>query len=993
MDLRDGKDFLMNTNGKWMDDLKDPPMQYRALPFWSWNTKLDVEESLWQSSELYRQGAGGYFMHARGGLSTDYMGKEWMDNVRACVQDSEKHGGFAYGYDENGWPSGFGSGEVNGLGLDYQQKYLRVEHTGSPKNGPDTIANVPAPQGGCYHFFYEVNPFYVDTLNPKATEAFLTSTHEKYLLQLGNDFPKMAGFFTDEPQVSRNGIPWSFTLDAEYRAAYGQELIPLLPDLFYDSCTSARTRYQFWKLVERLFTTHYTKQVYDWCLSHGTRLTGHLVLEDTLYSQLTSNGACMPGYEYMTIPGVDWLGRSVSRNLIFSQVCSAAAQTGKKQILTESFALCGWNVSFEELKWILEWQMVKGVNLLCPHLSPYSLAGIRKRDYPSGHFYQNPWWNDYHLFLDFAARVGMLLAKGAIECRLLVLHPESSAWVSYDDGHNRNTPIHHFDSQLIAYLAALEQSQIEYHLGDEWMIERLGRVDGKQLRVGEMSYDAVLVPPSVTWDECTVAMLERFQAAGGTLVFSDELPTLISGGPDADERLTKLAQACPKVSAQSLPSLLGDSFRTARVQDRDGNNVDIQVTKRSFDGAVMYYFVNSYAREIDATISVAGKSAAALDVLTGDIVPVSFIEQNGQVTLSHTFAEKGSLLFFTSDRSDRFASAQTKPVRDPVNRSLHSDWRIVQCDENAVTLDVCDVYFDGELIETQCPVNDIQEMACALSRPVRIAMVFSVEVQDLPDGPYFLVVETPEKQTISINGTPVVQKYCGYYWDKAFCRLDISGMLSIGKNSIRLETNFQQSEQKYRYLKDCVSFESNKNKLTYDDEIEAIYLVGRFGVHSAAPYRPTDNRALVTDGGFSLTKPRETVSAGDLTTQGFPFFAGSITLANTFSLQEDQLAGRCLRFSKRGATVTKVTVNGHALPPIVWSPYEVDLTGVLVAGENTIFVELIGDLRNLLGPHHLEEERYSVGPSCFFRRSAIWGASPERWHTSYTFVEYGLFLD
>jgi len=27
---------------------------------------------------------------------------------------------------ENGWPSGFGSGAVNELGLKYQQKYLRV---------------------------------------------------------------------------------------------------------------------------------------------------------------------------------------------------------------------------------------------------------------------------------------------------------------------------------------------------------------------------------------------------------------------------------------------------------------------------------------------------------------------------------------------------------------------------------------------------------------------------------------------------------------------------------------------------------------------------------------------------------------------------------------------------------------------------------------------------------------------------------------------------
>ena len=33
-----------------------------------------------------------------------------------------------WAYDENGWPSGFGNGLVNGLGIQYQQKYLRMEN-------------------------------------------------------------------------------------------------------------------------------------------------------------------------------------------------------------------------------------------------------------------------------------------------------------------------------------------------------------------------------------------------------------------------------------------------------------------------------------------------------------------------------------------------------------------------------------------------------------------------------------------------------------------------------------------------------------------------------------------------------------------------------------------------------------------------------------------------------------------------------------------------
>ena len=50
------------------------------------------------------------------------------------------------------------------------------------------------------------------------------------------------------------------------------------------------------------------KQIHDWCAAHGLKFTGHLVLEESFESQLVSNGACMPHYEYFDIPGMDWLG-------------------------------------------------------------------------------------------------------------------------------------------------------------------------------------------------------------------------------------------------------------------------------------------------------------------------------------------------------------------------------------------------------------------------------------------------------------------------------------------------------------------------------------------------------------------------------------------------------------------------------------------------------------------------------------------------------------
>ena len=187
-------------------NFKEVEKKYRPIPFWSWNSKLDVNETEWQIELMDKAGMGGFFMHARGGLTTEYMGEEWFDNVSAGIDEGNKLGMQPWAYDENGWPSGFGNGLVNGLGEEYQQKYLRWD-----KNISDTEKTICV-KGG-YRFYYEVNPFYVDTLDKKVADEFVNRIYQPYYEKYKDSF---SGFFCDEPQISRNGIPWSLTLPEAY---------------------------------------------------------------------------------------------------------------------------------------------------------------------------------------------------------------------------------------------------------------------------------------------------------------------------------------------------------------------------------------------------------------------------------------------------------------------------------------------------------------------------------------------------------------------------------------------------------------------------------------------------------------------------------------------------------------------------------------------------------------------------------------------------------
>ena len=85
---------------------------YLPLPFWSWNDRLEPAELKRQIRWMHDNGIGGFFMHARGGLKTEYLSEEWMNCIAVCCEEAELLGMNAWVYDENGWPSGFVGGKL-----------------------------------------------------------------------------------------------------------------------------------------------------------------------------------------------------------------------------------------------------------------------------------------------------------------------------------------------------------------------------------------------------------------------------------------------------------------------------------------------------------------------------------------------------------------------------------------------------------------------------------------------------------------------------------------------------------------------------------------------------------------------------------------------------------------------------------------------------------------------------------------------------------------
>ena len=91
---------------------KNPTSEYRGAPFWAWNTELTKEELDRQIDILSEMGFGGFHMHSRTGMATEYLSEDFFDFVKFSVSKAKSKGMLAWLYDEDRWPSGAAGGLV-----------------------------------------------------------------------------------------------------------------------------------------------------------------------------------------------------------------------------------------------------------------------------------------------------------------------------------------------------------------------------------------------------------------------------------------------------------------------------------------------------------------------------------------------------------------------------------------------------------------------------------------------------------------------------------------------------------------------------------------------------------------------------------------------------------------------------------------------------------------------------------------------------------------
>jgi hypothetical protein len=88
----------------------NPGAEFRGVPFWAWNARIEPEELRRQIGVMKDMGLGGFFIHARVGLQTPYLGGKWFQGMKTCIDEASRLGLKVWLYDEDRWPSGSAGG-------------------------------------------------------------------------------------------------------------------------------------------------------------------------------------------------------------------------------------------------------------------------------------------------------------------------------------------------------------------------------------------------------------------------------------------------------------------------------------------------------------------------------------------------------------------------------------------------------------------------------------------------------------------------------------------------------------------------------------------------------------------------------------------------------------------------------------------------------------------------------------------------------------------
>lgn len=523
-------------------DWQSPPAEFTPAPFWFWNDDLKEAEIARQLDAFQAHGVNAFVLHPRVGLPRrlGWMSRPLLDVMRFGIEEARARGMWVILYDEGMYPSGSSSGQVVAENPAYQVRGLvRIDLAEAQPDltaGQHLVAVVDY-QGQSYalvdrpldsvirglHFLHEDadeppedSPPAADLLNPDSVACFIRLVYDRFHAEFEPYFGStIRAIFTDEPHLlgrlreSESVMPWTTGILPYINEYLGYDFTPYLPAL-WDDGAPPHIFQDFERAIEhRLHQTYYS-QLYAWCDTHGVALTGHPAQPDA-----TAH------LRYFHWPGQDIVWRYIEPDKPSalegrqSTQAKAAASTmlhhNRRRNANEFCGAYGHDFTYDEMRWLANWLLVRGCNLLIPHAFYYSVRGPRQHERPPDVGLHSPWW-------------GAPFAAFAAACARL-------CWLNTDSQHICHIAIlgeHHRLPWRAARVCFEHQLDFNYLDADDFCHVAMITTEG--VLIADQHYQAVIVdsdsPPEaaaglalldqagrlIRWDDNSAACLEKLRS-------------------------------------------------------------------------------------------------------------------------------------------------------------------------------------------------------------------------------------------------------------------------------------------------------------------------------------------------------------------------------------------------------------------------------------------------------------------------------------------------
>jgi len=941
-----------------------PDTKYRSCPYWIWNgdvTEAHITERL---EQYVAQGCGGVFIHARIGLITEYLSERWFELWGFALAECKRLGLTCNIYDENHFPPPSAGGHVfSRIPYAIQQSVVAESIPAGAEigrrgklgkhdlgDGRTLLLDICRAAATAWAGGFP----YVDVLRPEVMREFIATTHDAYRQRFGDEFgTTLRMTYNDEVGVRQagggaGGLPMSAFLLAAFKREHRYDLAESMADLFAAREGAEATRFDYYSTVHRLMMQNYFRPLYKWCEQHNLQTTGHLW--ENCWPAPFDTPNCMAAYRWFHIPGVDVLGFQFFTDehdaggndlilLTIKEAVSATHQLGRPRTSCEAFGGSGYEKTLLEIKRAADWFMVHGVDLVVEHLSYQSIAGTRKYDWPQTFSDHSPWWPHYRELADHMARLALVGSTGEPISRTLVLHPTTTGWTQATP--LDESPLKALRSSQGALLRWLCDHQVDFDLGDEFLMAELGSAGNGVFTIGEMTYEVLVLPDGMeNICESTLDLLDAYLGSGGVVLALGAAPQLVNGRPDG--RPAALAATHPKLwrrvqSVEELQRQL-DELVPRLITASSGDDLPTGMAHRArrvSPNATLHMIANTGAHALCTELCVEGESVCVLDTITG------------------ACRSKGTLVALQPGESTVLL-ASTVPIgcSPGPEQSAGETIEIAAFDairrtsENVLVLDFCDLTVDGVTQEGLHVVqannlcfrahgmdgdvwSNIQYRTNFMDRQFGDETGFDVEycfvirAEDFDSvvqgGPIRIAIERPHLYEVELNGSALSFADAQRWFDEAIGAVEVStALLRPGENRVRLRA------RPFHIL--C--------------EIDRVYILGDFGLEPASP-------------GFRIVQAQP-MGTGDWTQQGLPLFNGTVKYTCCFDLKEPAASLRVSAPVETAATVVRIDDSRPAL-----LDFHTDgrlLAGPFDAGTHELVIEVCGTPRNLLGPHFLQTD-------------------------------------